>query len=205
MIITKIHRILQFKQYCWLKDYIDFNTTMRKNANSEFEKDFYKLMNNSVFGKTCENLKNRINVELVNNPIRMKKLCAKPSYKSFKIFNENLTAVHMAKPTLVLNRPIYVGFVVLDVSKLLMYDFHYNYIVKKYGEKAKLLFTDTDSLCYLVLIDDVYQDMMNDLHRFDTSDYKKDHFLYSLENKKVLGKMKDEVHGAIINEFIGLR
>ena len=155
--------------------------------------------------KTCENLKNRINVELVNTPVRMKKLCAKPGFKSFKIFNNNLVAVHMAKPKLVLNRPIYVGFVVLDVSKLLMYDFHYNYIKKKYGDKAILLFTDTDSLCYIILTNDLYQDMKNDLYQFDTSDYKKDHFLYSSENKKVLGKMKDEVHGEIINEFIGLR
>ena len=188
-----------------MKKYIDFNTRMRKQATSDFEKDFFKLMVNSVFGKTMENLRNRMNVELVNTPERIKKLCAKPAFKTFKIFNENLTAVHMAKTKLILNRPSYVGFVVLDVSKLLMYDFHYNYIKKKYGDKAKLLFTDTDSLCYEFQTDDLYLDMKDDHHQFDTSNYKEDNFLYSLENKKVLGKMKDECAGEIIDEFIGLR
>ena len=205
MILKKVHRIIQFKQSPWMKKYIDFNTRMRKQATSDFEKDFFKLMVNSVFGKTMENLRNRMNVELVNTPERIKKLCAKPAFKTFKIFNEDLTAVHMAKTKLVLNRPSYVGFVVLDVSKLLMYDFHYNYIKKKYGDKAKLLFTDTDSLCYEFQTDDLYLDMKDDHHQFDTSNYKEDNFLYSLENKKVLGKMKDECAGEIIDEFIGLR
>ena len=205
MILKKVHRIIQFNQSPWMKNYIDFNTRMRKQATSDFEKDFFKLMVNSVFGKTMENLRNRMNVELVNTPKRMKKLCAKPTFKTFRIFNDDLTAVHMAKTKLILNRPIYVGFVVLDGSKLLMYDFHYNYIKKKYGDKAKLLFTDTDSLCYEIETDDLYQDMKSDHHQFDTSNYKEDNFLYSLENKKVLGKMKDECAGEIIDEFIGLR
>ena len=162
-------------------------------------------MNNSVFGKTCENLKKRTNIKLVNNEKTMKKLCAKPSFKSFKIFNEHLTAVHMSQPSILLNRPAYVGFVVLDVSKILMYRFHYNVIKKRYGDKAILLFTDTDSLCYLILTDDIYQDMLDNIDEFDTSDYKEDHFLHSLMNKKVLGKMKDECSGAIIDEFVGLR
>ena len=171
---------------------------MRKQATSDFEKDFFKLMVNSVFGKTMENLRNRMNVELVNTPKRMKKLGAKPAFKTFKIINDDLTAVHMAKTKLILNKPIYVGFVVLDVSKLLMSDFHYNYIKKKYGDRAKLLFTDTDSLCYEFQTDDLYQDMKSDHYQFDTSNYKEDNFLYSLENKKVLGKMKDECAGEII-------
>ena len=139
-----------------MKNYIDFNIRMRKQATSDFEKDFFKLMVNSVFGKTMENLRNRMNVELVNTEERLKKLCAKPTFKTFKIFNENLTAVHMAKIKLVLNKPIYVGFVVLDNSKILMYDYHYNHIKKIYGNRAKLLFTDTDSLCYEFQTDDLY-------------------------------------------------
>ena len=205
MVLKKIHRIIQFKQSPWLKSYIDFNTEKRKYANSDFEKDFFKLMNNSVFGKTMENLRNRMNVEFVNDPKKMKKLCAKPSFQTFKIFNENLTAVHMAKTKLVLKKPIYIGFVVLDVSKILMYRFHYNYMKIRYEDRAKLLFTDTDSLCYEIQTDDIYQDMMHDKQHFDTSNYKKDSFLYSEENKKVLGKMKDECAGAIVEEFIGLR
>ena len=205
MILTKIHRAIQFKQSCWLKPYIDFNTEMRKNAKSDFEKNFFKLMNNSVFGKTMENLRKRTNIELVNNPKRIKKICAKPSFKSFKIFNESLVAVHQAKTKLLLNRPIYVGASILDMSKILMYDFHYNYIKDKYDNRAKLLFTDTDSLCYEIETEDIYKDMLQDRHLFDTSDFDQDHFLYSCENKKVLGKMKDECASSIVNEFVGLR
>ena len=205
MIVTKIHRIIQFKQSPWLKGYIDFNTDMRRNATSNVEKNLFKLMNNSVFGKTMENLRNRVNVELVNSPKRLKKICANPSFNSFRIFNENLTAVHSLKTRLFLNRPIYVGFAVLDGSKLLMYDFHYIFIINKYGDRAKLLFTDTDSLCYEIQTYDLYRDMMDDQHLYDTSGYKKDHFLYNPENKNVLGKMKDECSGTIIDEFVGLR
>lgn len=205
MVLTKIHRALQFKQSCWLKSYIDFNTDMRKQAKSDFEKNFFKLMNNSVFGKTMENLRKRTNIQLVNSPKRMKKLCAKPSFKTFKIFNENLTAAHMAKTKLVLNRPIYVGCSILDISKILMYDFHYNFIKNRYNDGAKLLFTDTDSLCYEIETADIYSDMLNDRHLFDTSDYDRTHFLYSDDNKKVLGKMKDECAGSVVDEFVGLR
>ena len=97
MKITKIHRVLEFDQRPWLKEYIDFNTEMRTNAKNSFEKDFFKLMNNSVFEKTMENLRNRVNIELVNNKKRLKKLSAKPTYVSSKIFNEKLVAVHTKK------------------------------------------------------------------------------------------------------------
>ena len=205
MILTKIHRILSFKQSCWLKKYIDFNTEKRSRASSEFDMDFFKLMNNSIFGKTCENIRSRVDVELVNDPKKMKKKLAKPQFKSFLIINENLTAVHSLKTCLTLNRPIYVGFSILDISKILMYDFHYNHIKKLYDDKAKLLFTDTDSLCYINETEDIYYDMNNYNHLFDTSNYRKDHFLYNLKNRKVLGKMKDECSGEIIEEFVGLR
>ena len=121
---------------------------MRKEAKLDFEKDFFKLMNNAVFGKTMENLRNRTNIQLVNNSKKMIKLCAKPAFKFFKIFNEDLVGVHMAKLKLKLNKPIYVGASFPDLSKILMYDYHYNHIMLKYGANAKLLFTDTDSLCY---------------------------------------------------------
>jgi len=116
-----------------------------------------------------------------------------------------LAAVNMKKPTLYLNRPTYVGFSILDLSKVLMYEFHYNYIKIKFGNKATLLFTDTDSLCYNIQTQDIYKDMYEDLDLFDTSGYAQDHFLYSTVNKKVLGKMKDECRGVPIREFVGLR
>ena len=156
--VTKVHRVLEFNQSPWLKQYIDFNTNKRKNAKNAFEKDFFKLMNNSVFGKTMENLRKRVDVRLVTDQKKLTKLASKPTYVSSKIFNENLVAVHKIKETLTLNRPAYVGMCILDLSKVLMYDFHYNYIKKKYGDKAKLLFTDTDSLTYEIEAEDVYKD-----------------------------------------------
>jgi hypothetical protein len=114
-------------------------------------------------------------------------------------------AVNMKTPSLYPNRPIYVGFCILDLSKVLMYDFHYNYVKQKYGQQATLLFTDTDSLCYKIKTENIYQDMHQDNELFDTSEYPKDHFLHSTRNKKVLGKMKDETHGLPIKDFVGLR
>ena len=136
MKITKLHRTLEFNQEPWMAPYIMMNTELRKQASSDFEKDFFKLMNNSVFGKTMENLRKRINVHLVkgvNEIDKLKKLVAKPSFNAFKMFNENLVAVHMHKDTLRLNRPIYVGMSILDLSKHLMYDFHYNHLKRQYS------------------------------------------------------------------------
>ena len=129
--IKKIHGVLKFDQSPWLKQYIDFNTEKRKHAKNSFEKDFFKLMNNSIFGKMMENLCKRVDVRLVTNEKKLDKLTAKPTYVSSKIFNENLMAAHKVKETLTLNRPAYVGMCILDLSKMLMYDFHYNYIKKE--------------------------------------------------------------------------
>ena len=128
MKLTKVHRFLKFKQSDWLKKYIDFSTDKRKNAVHNFEKDFFKLMNNSVFGKTMENLRKRVSVELINNAKDYVKCISKPSFISQKIFSENFVAIHKIEPVLTLNKPIYVGFSILDLSKLLMYEFHYKYI-----------------------------------------------------------------------------
>ncbi|XP_068685106.1 uncharacterized protein [Montipora foliosa] len=203
--ITKVHRVLEFNQSPWLKEYIDFNTQKRTNAKNAFEKDFFKLMNNSVFGKTMENIRKRVDVRLVTDENKLSKMAAKPTYVSSKIFNENLVAVHKIKETLTLNRPAYVGMCILDLSKTLMYDFHYNYIKQKYGSKAKLLFTDTDSLTYEIETSDVYQDFWNDKDKFDNSDYPENSPFYSNTNKKVIGKFKDEAAGIPITEFVGLR
>ncbi|XP_078335323.1 uncharacterized protein LOC144626188 [Crassostrea virginica] len=174
-------------------------------AKNDFEKDFFKLMNNSVFGKTMENLRKRVDIQLVRHKKRLMKLSAKPGFKSFKIFNEDLASVELIKQKLVLNRPIYVGFSILELSKVLMYDFHYNYVRTTYGSKASLCFTDTDSLCYDIATDDVYLDMQRNQHHFDLSDYPETHFLHNNQNKKVLGKMKDECHGHVMREFVGLK
>ena len=203
--LKKIHRVLMFNQSPWLKKYIDFNTQKRTHAENSFEKDFFKLMNNSVFGKTMENIRKRVDVRLVTSKEKLSKLASKPTYVSSKIFNENLVAVHKIKETLTLNRPAFVGMCILDLSKALMYDFHYNYIKQKYGNKAKLLFTDTDSLTYEIEAKDVYRDFWNDKDIFDNSDYPENSPYFNKTNKKIIGKFKDEAAGVPVVEFVGLR
>ena len=209
MKLKKIHRGIKFKESEWMKPYIEMNTNLRTKAKNNFEKDFFKLMNNSVFGKTMENIRNRVNVKLVNTQERLKKLTAKPNFKGPpKIFSVNLISVHMKKTSLLMNKPVYLGMCILDLSKTIMYDFHYNYIKPKYGDKAKLLITDTDSLMYEIETEDFYKDISEDIKdRFDTSDYPENHpsGIPTGINKKVLGMFKDEAAGKIIKEFVGLR
>ena len=203
--IKKVHRVLEFDQSPWLKQYIDFNTEKRKNAKNAFEKDFFKLMNNSVFGRTMLNLRKRVDVRLVTDEKKLDKLTSKPTYVSSKIFNENLMAVHKVKEALTLNSPAYVAMCILDLSKTLMHDFHYNYIKKKYGDRAKLLFTDTDSLTYEIEAEDVYNDFWNDKDMFHNSDYPENSPYHCNTNRKVVCKFKDEACGVPIVEFIGLK
>lgn len=207
LIVTKVHRILQFQQEAWLKTYIDLNSRNRQAATNEFEKNFFKLMNNAVFGKCMENVRNRMNMEIVSCPKRLKKLISKPTFLDRIIFNENLCAVQRARDTVTLDKPIYVGLSILDISKNLMYDFHYDTMKRKYGSNLNLLYMDTDSFFYEIETPDLYRDMMDVDHRhhFDTSDYPKDHPCHSDANKKVLGKFKDETNSVAISEFVGLR
>ena len=202
--LTKVHKVLEFDQFPWLKRYIDFNTEKRKHAKNPFEKDFFKLMNNSVFGKTMENLRKRVDIRLLTNEKKLLKLTSKPTYVSSKIFNENLMAVHKIKEALTLNRPAYLGMCILDLSKTLMYDFHYNYVKNKYGDRVKLLLTDTDSLTYEIEAEDVYQDFWHDKDKFDNSDYPENSPYYDKTNKKVIVKFKDEASSFPIVEFVGL-
>ena len=142
-------------------------------------------MNNSVFGKTMENLCKWVDVRLVTNEKKPDKLTSMPTYVSSKIFNKNLMAVHKVKETLILSRLAYVGMCILDLSKMLMYDFHYNYIKKKYNNRARLWFTNTDSLTYEIEAEDVYKDFWNDKDMFDNSDYPESSPYYCNVNKKI--------------------
>ncbi|PFX30928.1 Schlafen family member 5 [Stylophora pistillata] len=207
--IEKIHRIIRFEESPWMKEYIDLNTSLRTKANNDFEKDFYKLMNNAVFGKTMENIRKRVDVRLVTSDEKAKKLTNKVNFKHCTIFSEDLCAIHMGKTQILFNKPLYLGMSILDLSKTLMYNFHYNYIKPKYPEgRSKLLFTDTDSLCYEIQTEDFYKDIIDDVDRwFDTSNIKKGHSsgIPTGVNKKVIGMFKDEAGGKIIEEFVGLR
>ena len=206
--LTRIRRGIKFVESEWLKPYIDMNTKLRTKAKNNFEKDFFKPMNNSVFGKTMENIRKRVDVILVNDEVKAKKLAAKPNFNNLNIFCEELVAIHMKKTSLTMNKPVYVGMCILDLSKTIMYEFHYNYIKPKYGDKAILLFTDTDSLMYEIQTEDFYKDISGDVKdRFDTSDYPPNHpsGIPSGCNKKVLRMFKDEAGGKIIDEFVGSR
>lgn len=203
--VVKLHRVLEFHQSSWMAPYIEMNTNMRKKAQSDFEKDFFKLMNNSVFGKTMENLRRRVSIKLlrVTEERQIQKLVSKPSYIRHEIYNDKLVAIQNRKNQIVMNKPIYVGMSVLDLSKRLMYDLYYNDYKKKYGNKCKLCYTDTDSFVLEVFTDDFYAEM--DPKKYDNSDFPKDHPLYSEENKRVVGLMKDECASEPIAEFIALR
>ena len=122
-----------------MKKYIDLNTKLRPNAKNDFEKDFLKLMTNSVFGKTMENIRKRVDVRLVNDREKARKLASKPNFESVKIFDENLIAINMKKKSLTFDKPIYCGMSILEISKTLMYEFHYKYIKPKYGDLSKLI------------------------------------------------------------------
>ena len=205
--LKHIYRGIKFREEPWMKSYIELNTDLRTKGKNDFEKYFFKLMNNSVFGKTMENIRNRVDVRLVGNMEKAQKLIAKPNLKHWSLFDENLIGVHLKRIKLVFNKPVYCGMSILDLSKTLIYDFHYRYILPKFGKKQKLLFTDTDSLCYESKTDDFFADIADDVDgMFDTSNFDKNHpSEIQGKNKKVPGMMKDEAGGKIIEEFVGLR
>ena len=175
---------------------------------SAFEKDSYKLMNNSVFGKTMENLRKQVDIKLVRSDgaenEKIRKIMAMPNFNRRVKFSDELSAIHVHKTKLILNKSTYVGFSVLDLSKHLMYDWYYNKL-KKYSENCTLLYTHTDSLLVDIKTKDAYKDMSEIKDDYDFSDYPKDHPLCDETNKKVIGKMKDECAGTPIAEYIGLR
>ena len=206
--ITKIHRGISFYESPWMKPYIDFNTKLRMQSRNKFESDFFKLMNNSVFGKTIENIRNRVDVKLVTSEKQAEKYINRPNYTGRTTFSDNLVAIHMGKTSIYMNKPIYLGMCILGISKTLMYDFYYGFLKQLYGDKVRLLFTDTDSLMILVETEDFYKDITPYVYElFDTSEFTKGHpsNIPTGLNKKVIGMFKDEVGGKVITEFVGLR
>ena len=196
--MTKIHRGITFEESAWLKDYIDLNIRLRRNSKNDFESNFFKLMNNSVFGKTMENIRGRVDIKLATTEEEVGKWIYRPNYKHRTTFSDNLVAIHMAKTKLYFNKPVYLGMCILDLSKTLMYEFHYEYVRPKYGDKAKLLFTDTDSLMYEIETEDFYKDISGDVRtKFDTSNFPSNHpsGIETGVNKKVIGMFKDEQAG----------
>lgn len=205
--LVSIKRVVKFEQKAWLKEWIDMNTTFRTNAKNEFEKDYFKLMNNAVFGKTMENVRGRVDIKTAFDDEYFKKYASKPNYKKpEKIGGDKyFTLLEMKKNTVKLDKPIYAGFSILDYSKLHMFKFHYEVMKPKYGNKINLLMTDTDSLLYKIETDDFYKDMVGIKEHFDMSEYDVSNPIYDTTNKKVIGKFKDEVSNSVIDEFVGVR
>ena len=199
---------MKFNQKAWLKPNIDMNTKKKMEAKNEFEKNFFKLMINSVFGKTMENLRKHRDIKLMATDEKRSKLVSEPNYHTTKRFSENLLAVEMKKTKVKMNKPVYLGMSILDISKTLMYKFWYDYIKPKYEDRAKLCYTDTDSFIIQIITEDFFEDITGDVKKwFDTSNYdENDKRLLPIGmNKRVYGFFKDELGGKIMKEFVVLR
>ena len=157
--LKKVHKVIQFNQEAWLKEYIDMNTELIKQAKKDFEKDFFKLMNNSIFGKTMENVRNHRDIKLVKTDKKRIRLVSEPNYHTTKYFSENLLAIEMKKIKVKMNKPVYLGLSILEISKTLMYEFQYGYIKPKYQDDAKLCYMDTDSFIIHIKTEDFYKDI----------------------------------------------
>ena len=184
------------------------NTKPRSDALEDFEKDFFKLMNNSVFGKTMENVPNHRDIKLVTKNRKRNKLVSEPNYHTSKHFSEDLMAIEMRKTKVVMSKPVYLGQAILDISKTLMYEFWYDYLKPKYGDKVKLCYMDTDNFIVHIEAEEFYEDIASNVDKwFDTSAYNEDNNrpLPIGKNKKVIGKFKDEMNGKIMIENYNAR
>jgi hypothetical protein len=209
--VKAIHRVLRFTQSPWLEPFIDLNTVHRTEAKNDFEKNLYKLCSNAIFGKTMEDKRNRCDFKLKSKwegRHGIKNLIARPNFKKTTIFSEDLVAVETSKMEILMDKPIIIGMAVLEISKLLMYQFHYDYMKPRFDDKCQIMYTDTDSFIYEFFnIDDIYDEIREkaDMH-YDTSDYPQPN-IYNIPavNKKRPGFMKDENNGRVMTEFVGLR
>ena len=182
------------------------NTELRKATKHDFEKDLFKLMNNSVFGKTMENIRKHRKIKLVTTDKKRSKLVSEPNYHTINLISEDLSIIEMKKTKVKMNKPIYLRLSLLEISKILMYEFWYDYMKPKYNDNVKLCYMDTDSFIINIKTNDFYEVIASDVeNRFDTSNYEVNRPLPTGKNKKIIGLMKDELGGKIITEFITLR
>ena len=170
--LKKLHKVIKFNKNAWLKPYIDINTDLRKNT-IDFEKYFFKLMNNAVFEKNMEDVRKHRDIKLVAIERRRNYLLSEPNYHITKFFIKNLSAMEMKKTEILMNKPVCLGLSILELSKILMYELWYDYIKPKYGDNAKLCYMDTDSFIAYIKTDDIYKDITADVEtRFDTPNYE---------------------------------
>ena len=208
LVLKKVHSVISFRQEAWLNPYIDLNTELRKNAKNEFEKDFYKLKINSINDKTVQNDRKHRDIKLVTREAKRNKLASEPNYHSTKYISKHLLVMEMKKTEVKINKPIYLGQAVLDLSKTLMFEFCYDYLKPMYGDKIRLCYTDTDSFIIHIKTDNFDKDISADVDKwFDASNFNKNDNrpLEIGKNKKVLGKFKEEIGGKIMTKFVARR
>ena len=203
--VTKLKVGLVFRQSPVMSAYIDFNSKKRAEANNNFDVDFYKLLSNSLYGKTIENPEKRTRIKLCTDSKYYEKMVGKPGFKSAKMINPDLVSVEMKYPQIKINKPFYIGMTILELAKNHMYNFHYNVMKKHFGSRLQLLYTDTDSLLYEIESEDLYLELRSLQEHFDFSNYPENSALFSTQNKRVPGKFKDETASIPIVEFVGLR
>ena len=206
MKVTKVHRVIKFRQSQWLKPYIDLNIQKRVESKNKFEENFFKLMVNSVYGKLCENPRNRSNISICRSETEALDRAAEYSFKNFKIFGNGLATVSMRKTELTWSKPLIVGAAILDIAKKFMFEFHYR-VMKQYFS-CDLIYSDTDSLTYIICTEDLYKDINEKpglKEHFDFSNYPKSSALFDETNKKTVLKFKDELSGSIIREVVALK
>ena len=208
LILKNVHSVISFRHGDWLRPYIEMNTKLRMNARNDFEKDYFKFKNNAAYGKTMENIRKHRDIRLVTSDKKRKVLGSESNYHATKPISNDLLIMETKKRELHMNKPIYLGQAILDISKTLMYGFWYEYIKPKYGENVKLCYMDTDSFVMKIKIDHFFKNISNDVDKcFDTSNFGKNDNrpLPIAKNKTVIGKFKDELGGKIISEFCALK
>jgi hypothetical protein len=217
MVVTKLHCGVKFRQKAWIQPFVNHLIEKRKAATNDFETSFYKLLSNSVYGKCIEDIRKRVSIQMVGTKEKAAELISSPLYIEHKIYDENLTAIHTRKKVLWLNKPIFVGACVLDIAKGILYDFYYNTMVSSYGNKLKLIMTDTDSLLMHITTDNIYADMIKNFpKKLDLSNYPNNHAIFNIaskyiknkllvDNKKKLFCWKDESAGQCIAEVLALK
>jgi hypothetical protein len=204
--LKRIHRCLKFIQSKFLKPWVELNTNLRKNSKNEFDKDLFKLFINAVYGKALQNNRKHKIVKMALTEKQASKWLIKPNFEQFNIINNDKALIQMRKMTVKLDRPIYIGFAILEHSKSFMYELHYNVFKNHYKENIKLVYCDTDSLFYEIKTNDLYEDLKNEFKKYmDFSNYERNHELFDESHKKVIGFLKDEYSGQIVTEFVGLK
>lgn len=203
--VDKVHKALRFRQETFLKEFIEFNTKLRSAATDEFQKTLFKLLNNAVYGKTLENVHDYREVKLVVSKEQLLTFARRPQFHRYVPFTKDCGAVEMKKTSITLNKPMYLGAAILDLSKEVMYAMWYKTIKPAFGDRASLVYMDTDSFVLELRTMDKIEDLKSIASSLDTSNYPHDHPLHSTTNEKVLGKFKDELSSKKMLEIVALK